>query len=115
MSSERKEFTSWWVLGLALLIPTVVVLGGVTFTLNSCGSVAGTVVDRKVQENSYQNSEARKTEIMTMEAQLATVEADLANPATPEATRAALRGQRRAINIRLEVARKKYDQVLLKQ
>lgn len=74
-----------------------------------------TIAERKVYENSYQNSEARRTEIMTMEAELESINEQLSSPSLAEETRNQLEGQRRAINTRLKVARKKYDQVLLKE
>lgn len=113
--SEQREFTSWWLRILALIIPTVLILGLIGFGMNSCGLFAGTVVERKVYENSYQNSEARRTEIMTMESQLVELDAMLADPTLPDAQRRQIQGQKRAVNVRLETARKKYDQVLLKE
>lgn len=113
-NDDRAEFTRWWLIGLPLLVLTIVVLGALTFGMQSCGTVAGTVIERKTYENSYQNSEARKTEIMTMEAQLADIDSQLGNPDLDDATRRGLEGQRRAINVRLRVAREKLDKVWLK-
>lgn len=106
---DRNEFVRWWMIALPLLALTLITLG----ILNMCGVMAGTVVERKVLENSYQNSEARKTEIMTLEAQLEEIDTQLADPATGESTKRNLQGQRRAIQVRLKVAKQKSNDIIL--
>ena len=88
--------------GLALLVMTIVVLT----TLNYVGVIGSTVVERKVFEESFQYSEARKSEIATYEAQLAEINSQLSTQ-IPPATRNALKAQRAAINVRLRVAKTK--------
>lgn len=76
--------------------------------------MAGTVIERKTFENSYQNSAARKSEIAAFEAQLAELDAMLADPALDDSTRRRLQGQRRALNIQLSRAREQLDSAYLK-
>lgn len=90
-------------------------LAPVVFGLNACGAVGGSIVERKVNENSYQNSEARKTEIMTYEAQLVELDAQLARTDLTPKARADLESNKAVLKVRLKVAKEKYDQVLLKQ
>lgn len=113
--SERQEATKW----VAWSIPVILLFGiiGTTcaFATDACGQMGGTILERKVMENSFQNSEARKTEIMTWEAQKAQLEVQLTDPTLSESRKAAIRGQLAAIDIQLKVAREKSDQILLKQ
>ena len=112
---ERDNTIRWAFVLVPLAALSIAAISVLTFGLGSCGSVAGAVVDRKVHENSYQNSEARRTEIMTIEAQLAELNGQLGASDLDANTRRGLEGQARALNIRLRTARAKYDQVLLKE
>ncbi len=107
MNQVAKE-TSWtfWRF-LPIFIIAVVILSAIGFGLNSLGLFGRTVVERKVFENSFQYTEARKSEIATYEAQLAEIDGKLANPNLNADTRANLEAQKSAINIQLSVARRK--------
>lgn len=95
MGSEKKEFGKWWLWVLALIILTVVVMGGV----RACGLIGGTIVERKMFENSYQKHEADKAAHTTYQAQLALLRGKLNNPNLDEGTRAEIQAQIDAINI----------------
>jgi len=101
---EVEEASLWARFGLKWVLISMVAIGGLAFVLNAAGLIGGKAVEREVLENSYQYSEARKSEIMTMEAQLAEIEAQLADPNLPDSTKRGLRGQKSAIEIRLRVA-----------
>lgn len=71
---EKKEFGRWW-MWLILLIAGA----GIVFTLlGYAGKVGGTIVERKVFENSYQRSESLKSREAAYEAQLAQIDSRLA-------------------------------------
>ena len=103
----RKEakWTFWSFLPLTLIV--VVVLFVVGFGLKSLGFWGGTVVERKVFEQSYQRSEALKAQIATDEASIAEIEAKLTNPNLDEDTRYNLEAQLSAARIRIETTRRK--------
>jgi len=103
IDQEKREFGGWWVWVLGLLIISTIVLT----ILGYVGVIGRTIVERKVFENSYQYSEARKTEIMTYEAQLAEIDAQLSTAGETE--RHGLLAQRAAIEVRLRVARERSE------
>ena len=77
IEQEKKELGKWWIWILILLLGTIVVLT----TTGYLGKIMGTVVERKVFENSYQRSEAMKSQMITWQAQLASIESQLmSNP-----------------------------------
>lgn len=102
MDSEKKEFGGWWMWILLLTVATMIVIG----VLHAFGMIGGTIVERKVFENSFQYSEARKAEIATYEASLAEIQQKL-NGQLDESTRQNLEAQKSALRIRLSVARSK--------
>ena len=114
MSDYRKEAgeiareTSWtfWRF-LPIFSIAVVVLAGLGFGLRSLGLIGGTVLERKVFEQSYQRSEALLSEIATHEATLATISQQLLNPTLDPQTISNLKAQQAATRIRLDVARRK--------
>lgn len=99
------RWTFWRV--LLLVVIAVVVLGGVGFAMNSLGVFGQTVVERKVFENSYQRTEALKSQIANDEAVLAEIETQLTNPKLDESTRHNLEAQARAARIRIRTAKEK--------
>jgi len=99
----RSFIKSWWFWFFALLIITAII----GFGLNSIGLISKTVVERKVFENSYQYSEARKTAIATYEAQLAEIERKLSNKSLDETTRSNLEASAAGIRIQLTTERSK--------
>lgn len=109
MNQYRKEAsvvakeTSWTFFRfLPILLLIMVIIGGVGFGLRSLGLVGGTIVEREVFENSFQYSEARKTEILTYRAQLTEIENLLSNEGIDEKTRQGLEAQ--AANIRIQIS-----------
>lgn len=103
MDSEKKEFGKWWVWLVFLCVGTMTVFAG----LNYVGLVGKTVVERKVFENSFQYSEARKTEIAIFEAQLVEVDRKLTNSDLTKTTRTNLEATASAIRVQLSAARRK--------
>lgn len=99
--NEKRYVFGWWLFGGVLLILSAMVTTG----LHYAGVFTGTVVERKVFENSYQYSEARKTEQLEYQATLSQIEAKLANPELSETDRTNLNAQKSAIEIRLNVSR----------
>lgn len=102
MEAEKKYFGGWfmWILFL------MVVAGIILTTLGYMGKFTGTVVERKVFENSYQYSEARKGEIAVFQAQLAEIESQLLTEQDP-AIRQELESKAAAIRVQLAAARAK--------
>lgn len=92
---------------LPLFVGVVVVLGLVGFGMNSLGLFGRTVVERKVFENSYQRSEALKSQIATDEATLVEIERKLSNPELDANTRTNLEAQASAARIRIDAAKRK--------
>jgi hypothetical protein len=103
MDQDKKEVGKWWMWGVLL-----VVLTSIIFTVLGYFGVFGkTFVERKVFEQSYQRSEALKTQVVTYEAQLAELETQLNNPNLDEGDRANIEAQMAAIRIQLKTARSK--------
>ena len=101
MDSEKKDFGKWWIWILLLTIVSIVAFTG----LNYVGLIGGTIVERKVFENSFQYSEARKMEIATFEAQLTEIEHKLSSDSIDSETRENLEAQAAGIRIQLSVSR----------
>jgi len=93
--------------GMPLFLMIVVFLIILGFILNSMGLFGRTVVKREVFENSFQYSEARKTEIATFEAQLAEIRRKLSDDSIDPAIRTNLEAQESALRIQFSVARSK--------
>jgi hypothetical protein len=111
---DRKEIDEavkegryvFWKVFVTLVI-TGVVLTVLGFVLHSAGVFGQTVVERKVFENSYQRSEAIKSQIATDEANLAEIDRKLQNPNLDPDTRANLEAQASAARVRIAAARSK--------
>ncbi|MFH0857201.1 MAG: hypothetical protein V1848_00445 [Candidatus Magasanikbacteria bacterium] len=99
----RSEFRRWWFYIIGLIVIATVVFGVIRYV----GVFTSTVVEREVFENSYQYSEARKAEIVTYEAQLAELRSQLSNPNMNDGDRANIEAQISAINVRLNVAKRR--------
>lgn len=90
-----------------ILFLTLFVIGGCLFALNTCNRHATTVADRKINENSFQYQEARKTELLEFESQLRTLNSQLENlELTPE-KRKMLEVQKSNIQERIDVTKGK--------
>lgn len=92
---------------LPLILAVIVIFSLVGFTLKSLGLIGGTFVERKVFEQSYQRSEALKSQIATDEAVLAEVQRKLMNPSLDENTRYNLEAQAAAARVRITATRSK--------
>ena len=111
-NKELEEASNWVGLGLVWMLAAILTISILTWLLHSAGVLGSTIVERKVFENSHQYSESRKTEISTLEAQLAEIDVQLDNPDLDADTKRNLQAQKSAINIRLRTAREKYKNVL---
>lgn len=101
MNDEKREFTRWWLLILALAVVTTAV-----FTyLGYFGSVASTVVERKVFEESYQRKESYKERLATLEASLVELKSRRSNPNLKPETIAEIDTQITVITARINAAR----------
>jgi len=94
---------------LPLLIGVIVILGIVGFTLRSCGILGRTIVERKVFEESYQRSEALKSQIAVDEAVLVEIEHKLRNTNLDPDTRINLEAQASAARVRIATAKAKQE------
>lgn len=103
-AAREGRWTFFRVLPLFLLV--VAVITGAGFGLRSLGLWGGTVVERKVFENSYQRSEGLKSSIALDEATLAEIEAKLEIPGLDNNTRANLEAQAAAARIRINTAKR---------
>jgi len=103
ISSDKREVGGWWMWFLLL----IAISGVALFMLNSMGLVGKTIIERKVFENSFQYSEARKSEIALFEAQLAEIDRKLMSRDLDENTRVNLEAQAASVRIHLSVARSK--------
>ncbi len=92
---------------LPLVFTAVVILAAVSFGLRSLGLIGGTIVERKVFEESYQRSESLSAAISHEESVLTEIEQQLANPNLDENTRYNLKAQASAARIRISTARSK--------
>jgi hypothetical protein len=101
MDQDKKDFGSWWVWILALVILSVVALTA----LNYAGVIGKTIVEREVFEQSYQYTAGQKQKIATFQAQMAEIERQLASPDLDGQTRTNLEAQAASIRIQLNAAR----------
>lgn len=105
MEHEKKYFGGWFVWVFFLLIVASIILTGLSYM----GIIGKTVVKRVVFENSFQYSEARKSEIATFNAQLTEISHKLSNPELDKTTRTNLEAQASSVRIMLSVARAKQN------
>lgn len=96
---DKKEFGSWWMWVLGLVVVTSIVFGGLR--------ILGVFGERIVFENSFQYKEARKSEVVVFEAQLAEIERKLGDDALTDSERNSLAATASAIRIQLRAARSK--------
>ena len=99
---EKKEFGSWWMWVLGLVVVSIIVLTA----LNYAGVIGKTVVEREVFRNSYQYSAGKEQQIATYEAQLAELNSKLSNSQLDATTRANIEAQVSSIRIQLSTARR---------
>lgn len=101
--AKEARWTFWRF--LPLILGAMVVLAMVGFGLRSAGLIGGTIVERKVFEQSYQRSEAFKARIATDEAVMAEIEGQLKNPKLDDGTRFNLEAQLSAARVRIATAK----------
>lgn len=101
--ARQSTWTIWRFLPVFVLV--VAALGVVGFTALSLGLIGGTIVERKVFENSYQRDAALKERIATDEAVLAEIERKLSNQSLEGGTRTNLEAQASAARVRIQTAR----------
>jgi len=102
MEKEKTYLAGWWMWILGLLVVSAVIIS----ILSYAGMFGRTVVERKIFENSFQYSEARKTEVATFKAQLAEIDRLLSSDIDTQ-TRARLEAQASALRVQLQTARSK--------
>lgn len=103
MQNEKKELGGWWIWILALIVLSTIVLSGLKYA----GIIGTTIVEREVFKNSFQYSEARKTEQATFEAQLSEINRRLLSQIISQDERNNLEAQAASIRILLTVSRSK--------
>jgi len=101
MEQEKKDLAGWWIWVLALVVVSTVVLN----LVGAGGYVFGLFVERKALENSHQYHEARKDELVTFDAQLAELHAQLNNPTLTDGQKANIEAQIASLNILSNAAR----------
>lgn len=102
MVDMKDEFAKWWVVVVGLIVAT-----GIVFTLlNYAGVIGGTIVERKVFENSYQYKEGNRARVNMFEAQLAEIDVQLGSDGLSDVMRSNLKAQRSAIMVQLQAARR---------
>lgn len=114
MNEYRKEMSeiateSRWTFFrlLPLFLGGIAILFMFFFGLRTLGLIGGTVVERKVFEESYQRSESLSSAVAHEESVLAEIERQLANPNLDENTRFNLKAQASAARVRLSTVRGK--------
>ena len=103
--AKESAWTFWRFLPLFLVV--VAILSAVGFGTRSLGLWGGTIVERRVFEESYQRSEALKSQIATDKAVIAEITGKLQNPNLDENPRFNLNAQASAARIRISTARSK--------
>ena len=92
---------------LPLFSAVIVTLALLGFGLRSLGMFGSTVVERKVFEQSYQRSEAIRSQIVTDEAVLTEIQRQLSSADLDEQTQFNLEAQAAAARVRIQSARAK--------
>jgi hypothetical protein len=103
MDMKKKEIGGWFIWILFLFVVAGVILTSTGYI----GKFTGTVVERKVFEQSYQRSESLKSEIAMNQAVIEEIESKLLNPNLDENTRFNLNAQLGAAKLRISTARRK--------
>lgn len=97
----EAKWTAWKFLPTIIIISLL--LGAIGFGTRSLGLWGGTIVERKIFENSYQRSEALRSEIAQQKATIAILEGQL-NGASAEESEI-IQSQLNAARIRLATVR----------
>lgn len=89
MEQEKKYLGGWWVWILTLIVLSMIVFGGLRYA----GIIGGTIVERKVFENSYQKHEADKEAVTSYSAEIRMLRSRLDNPNLDDGTKAEIQAQ----------------------
>lgn len=103
VAAKETSWTFWRFLPIGIVI--IVVFSGLGFGLKSLGLIGGTIVERKVFEESYQRSESLKSSIANDQATIIEIEGKLLNPNLDKDTRFNLNAQLSAANSRINAKR----------
>ena len=106
--SEKRFVGGWWMWILLLVVVTVVV-GGV---LRSLGMIGGTILERKVYENSFQYSESRKSELAMWNAELANIQSLLSSPDISKEQRNTLMARQRFLKMQIANANRQHNNII---
>jgi hypothetical protein len=95
VDKEKVGVAKWifWLFGIFALLSCI------AFSINSCGLIAKTAVEREVFEHSYQKSAADSDAIKAYEAQITILRSKLNSPNTDQATKEEIEAQINAIKI----------------
>lgn len=105
MSDVARESSWTFFRFLPLIVIAVLIMAALFFGLRSAGLIGGTVVERVVFEQSYQRSEALKSQIATDEAVIMEIERKMMNPSLDEDTRFNLEAHLSAARVRIATAK----------
>lgn len=92
---DKIDITKWWLFLVFLIILAMVIFGMINYT----NLFVGTIIERKVFEQSYQKKEADKTALTTYKAQLSNLKSKLRNPELNENSRYEIEAQIESIEI----------------
>jgi len=98
-----KEVIVAILLGISLLG----VLSVIVFGTNTCGRYVDTVAQRKINENSFQYQEARKSELLRFESDLRSINSKLMDASLSEQKRRMLESQKQNIQTEIDVIKGK--------
>ena len=97
IDQDKREVGGWWMWILALVVVSVVVLGGLRLT----GIWGQTAVERMIFETSYQKDASDKRQTAIWRAQIAEIDSTLSGMAADDSRRSGLEAQRSAFRVQL--------------
>ena len=95
--SEKREFAGWWLWVTLLIIISAIGFGALRYA----GLVGGTIIERKVFEQSYQRQAGDAAKLATFQAQEASISAQLRRGDLTAGARADYNAQLSAIRIQI--------------
>ena len=97
IDQDKKEVGGWWMWILALVVVTIMVLGG----LRLAGIWGQTALEREIFESSYQKDASDNRQTAIWKAQIAEIDTTLDSMAADDPLRAGLVSQRSAFRVQL--------------
>ena len=92
----------------------LIVLASIVFgVMRTVGLIGGTIVERKVFENSFQYSESRKSELAIWQAEQQNIQFLLNDPEITRAQRRTLKARAAALRIQIANANRQHNNVLV--